>query len=87
MESRPGAPGVASPSWVKKLGMPLSPPFKISWYNTVETMFRFVGHLKNPYNDNHDVTYARDGQELEAECGRVLCGLLDKTMDYVSVSD
>ncbi|OAX84390.1 hypothetical protein ACJ72_01244 [Emergomyces africanus] len=87
MESRPGAPGVANPSWAKMLDMPLSPPFRISWYNTVETMFRYVGPLKNSFNDNHDVTYARDGQEMEAECGRILCKLLDNTLDHYSLSD
>ncbi|PGH02064.1 hypothetical protein GX51_04876 [Blastomyces parvus] len=86
MDSHPGAPGVTTPSWLKKPGLPLGPPFRITWYNKVETMFKYVGHLKNPYNENHDVTYARDGQELEAECGRILCGLLDKSLDFVSPS-
>ncbi|KLJ07209.1 hypothetical protein EMPG_17302 [Blastomyces silverae] len=86
MDSRPGDPGVTTPTWFKRPGLPLGPPFRITWYNTVETLFKYVGHLKNPYNENHDVTYARDGQELEAECGRVLCGLLDKSLDFVSTS-
>ncbi|EEH40699.2 hypothetical protein PAAG_02675 [Paracoccidioides lutzii Pb01] len=84
METQPGASGVAPPSWVKTLDMSLSQPFKICWYNTVNTMFRHVGYLKNPYNEDHEVTYARDGQEIEGECGRILCEILDKTMDFVS---
>ncbi|PGH08494.1 hypothetical protein AJ79_05983 [Helicocarpus griseus UAMH5409] len=78
MESRPGAPGVTPPSWATDVDKALSPPFKISWINTKETPFRFVGHLENPFNDNHVVTYARDGQELEPECGRILCEILDE---------
>lgn len=87
MDSHPGAEGVERPSWFKSLDMPLGPPFSITWYNTIETRFKYVGHIKNPYNDNHDVTYARDGQELEEECGRTLCGILDKSLDFVSTSD
>ncbi|ODH48901.1 hypothetical protein GX48_04950 [Paracoccidioides brasiliensis] len=84
METQPGASGVAPPSWVKTLDMSLSQPFKICWYNTVNTMFRHVGYLKNPYNEDHEVTYARDGQEIEGRCGRILCEILDKTTDLVS---
>ena len=75
MESLPGTAEV--PSWAKKLHWTTSPPFHIRWITEAETHFRYVGHLKNPYNEGHAVLVGRDGQEIEATCGAELCKLID----------
>ncbi|KAI9741335.1 MAG: hypothetical protein M1834_003052 [Cirrosporium novae-zelandiae] len=78
METQPGAPGVAEPTWQKKLKWTSTPPFKIRWIAKTQVAFRHVGHLINAYNENHAVLIGRDGQEIEGECGRSLCEILDK---------
>ncbi|KAK2762077.1 hypothetical protein FQN54_001084 [Arachnomyces sp. PD_36] len=76
MESLPGAPGVRTPSWAEELVWEPSPPFKIRWIAINETKFRYVGHLKNSYNEDAPVLIGRDGQEIEPECGRSLCEII-----------
>ena len=77
MESRPGASGVPKPSWAKDLTWQPSPPFRIRWITVKDTRFRYVGHLKNSFNEDEPVLVGRDGQEIEPECGMSLCELID----------
>lgn len=77
MESSLGAPGVRAPSWAQDLVWEPSPPFRIRWITINETRFRYVGHLKNSYNEDEPVLVGRDGQEIEPRCGQSLCEILD----------
>ncbi|KAK2779913.1 hypothetical protein FQN52_002311 [Onygenales sp. PD_12] len=87
LESRPGAHGIPDPSWIGELNWEASAPFKITWLNTEETKFKYVAHIKNPYNEGSVVFFGRDGQELEADCGRDLCEHMDKSIDYAYASE
>ena len=82
METLPGDKGVPPPSWLKHLSWEASAPFRIKWFNVAETRFRYVGHLKNSYNEDAPVLFGRDGQEIEPECGFNLCGILDETIPH-----
>lgn len=44
----------------------------------METRFSKVGHLKNALNEMAAVLVGRDGQEIEENCGRELCLLIDE---------
>ncbi len=76
MESAPGT--ARQPSWSANLLWKSSGPFNIRWLTIAETRFSRVGHLKNAYNENQAVLVARDGQEVEEQCGRDLCALIDE---------
>jgi hypothetical protein len=75
MESLPGT--APQPEWVKDLRWPSSPPFYIRWFTVAETRFSRVGHLKNLLNEGQAVLVGRDGQEIDEQCGRALCELID----------
>ena len=77
METRPGT--AQPPKWVQRLNWKTCPPFYIRWITIAETRFRFVGHLKNSYNEHLAVLVGRDGQEIEPKCGAELCRLIDST--------
>lgn len=71
-------PGTApTPTWAKELIWEATPPFHIQWITIAETRFNRVGHLKNSLNEMQAVLVGRDGQEIEGECGRALCELID----------
>ena len=70
-------PSIPPPSWQKHLRWQSTPPFRIKWLTISETKFRHVSHLKNSYNEGQAVLVGRDGQEIEEECGRRLCALMD----------
>ena len=76
MDSLPG--DAPSPTWAKHLIWESSPPFRLRWITIAETRFSRVGHLKNSLNENQAVLVGRDGQEIEPECGRALCELIDE---------
>ena len=72
------APGDApTPVWAKNLIWESTPPFFIDWISTNETRFNRCGFLKNSMNEGQAVLVGRDGQEIEASCGRGLCKLID----------
>ena len=72
-------PGEApTPTWAKHLIWEATPPFHIQWVTIAETRFNCVGHLKNALNEGQAVLVGRDGQEIEGECGRKLCELIDE---------
>ena len=74
------APGEApTPIWAKDLIWESTPPFYIDWISTNETRFNRCGNLKNSLNEGQAVLVGRDGQEIEAVCGRDLCKLMDNT--------
>ncbi|OCK84959.1 YTH-domain-containing protein [Lepidopterella palustris CBS 459.81] len=73
------APGTApTPSWTKNLLWQSSGAFFIRWITIAETRFSRVGHLKNSLNEGQAVLVGRDGQEIEEECGRMLCECVDE---------
>ena len=76
MQSLPGT--APTPTWFKHLIWEATPPFNIRWITIAETRFNRVGHLKNSYNEGQAVLVGRDGQEIEGECGRMLCELIDE---------
>lgn len=76
MASLPGE--APTPAWFKNLIWEATPPFHIQWITIAETRFNRVGHLKNSLNEGQAVLVGRDGQEIEPECGRLLCELIDE---------
>ena len=76
MESAPGT--AEKPSWANGLLWKSSGPFHIRWIVIAETRFSRVGHLRNALNENQPVLIARDGQEVEEQCGAALCELIDE---------
>ena len=80
MASAPGA--APTPSWAKQLIWESTPPFYIEWLCTNETRFNRCGQLKNSLNEGQAVLVGRDGQEIEENCGRGLCELMDSMANY-----
>ena len=75
MASRPGE--APTPRWAKDLRWESTPAFYIDWWSVDEVRFNRCGGLKNALNEGQAVLVGRDGQEIEAECGRSLCKLID----------
>ncbi|KAL9594924.1 MAG: hypothetical protein Q9219_006755 [cf. Caloplaca sp. 3 TL-2023] len=73
------SPEIPAPGWQKALLWSSTDPFRIKWITVAETRFQLVGHLKNALNEGQAVLVGRDGQEIEGECGRALCELIDET--------
>ncbi len=76
MASLPGE--APTPTWFKNLIWEATPPFHIKWITIADTRFNRVGHLKNTLNEGQAVLVGRDGQEIEGECGRHLCEMIDE---------
>ena len=66
------------PTWSKPLIWEASPPFHIQWIVISEIPFHRTGHLKNTFNEGQAVLVGKDGQEIEPDCGRALCELIDE---------
>lgn len=71
MTSLPSA-DIPKASWMKNIHWQTSPPFRLKWVTKVPVPFSRIGYLKNPLNENLSVLIAKDGQEVEEECGRLL---------------
>lgn len=69
---------IPAPEWQSRLLWQSTHPFRIEWITIAETRFHRVAHLKNALNEGQMVLVGKDGQEIEAECGRNLCGLIDE---------
>lgn len=78
MTSLPSA-DINKASWMKNIHWPTSPPFRLRWLSKVAVPFSRIGYLKNPLNENLSVLIAKDGQEVEEDCG---CALLRKMEFY-----
>lgn len=78
MQSLPSSE-IPAPEWQKQLLWSSTDPFRIEWITIAETRFHGVGHLKNTFNEGQAVLVGRDGQEIEAGCGRGLCEVIDQT--------
>lgn len=76
MESLPGT--VEKPAWARELHWATSPPFRIRWITMAETRSSRVHHIKNSLNENQGVHVGRDGQEIEEQCGILLCEIMDE---------
>lgn len=76
MSSAP-SPDILPPTWTKALLWSPTPSFKLDWRVMTTCRFSKVAHLKNALNDDQPVLVGRDGQEIEAECGRGLVGVID----------
>ncbi|KAL9607876.1 MAG: hypothetical protein Q9167_007254 [Letrouitia subvulpina] len=77
MLSLPSA-DIPAPEWQSRLLWQSTHPFRIEWITIAETRFHRVAHLKNALNEGQMVLVGKDGQEIEAECGRSLCELIDE---------
>lgn len=66
------SPNTFRPEWMENISWKTSDPFQVQWLSKVPVEFFRIGHIKNPYNDNQAVLVGKDGQEVEAECGRRL---------------
>lgn len=75
MESLPGS--VEMPSWQRGINWESAGAFKVKWLIICSTRFALIGFLKNALNDNLAVLIAKDGQEIEENCGRELIKLID----------
>ena len=71
MTSLPSA-DISKASWMKNIHWQTSPPFRLKWLTKVAVPFSRIGYLKNSLNENLSVLIAKDGQEVEEECGRLL---------------
>ncbi|KAK3401587.1 YT521-B-like domain-containing protein [Sordaria brevicollis] len=58
--------------WMNNIHWQTSPPFRLRWLSKASVPFSLIGHLKNPLNENLPVLIAKDGQEVEEDCGRAL---------------
>ncbi|KAL2162084.1 hypothetical protein VTH06DRAFT_7869 [Thermothelomyces fergusii] len=68
----PPSPDNPRPSFIKTIHWETSDPFRVQWLSKTTVEFWRIGDIKNPYNDNQPVLVGKDGQEIEAECGRAL---------------
>lgn len=71
MTSLPSA-DITKASWMNNINWQTSPPFRLRWLSKVTVPFSRIGHLKNSLNENLPVLIAKDGQEVEEDCGRAL---------------
>ncbi|RDL39607.1 uncharacterized protein BP5553_03947 [Venustampulla echinocandica] len=83
MESLPGS--VEVPEWQTAINWESAGAFRVKWLVVCPTRFSRVGHLTNPYNDNHPVLIGKDGQEIEEKCGAALIELIDE--EYRETAD
>ena len=71
------------PPFCAKLNWGTSPAFTLRWLATTPVHFKHVGHLKNTLNlDDRGqplaVLVGKDGQEISAEAGMGVVGVLDE---------
>ena len=76
MSSLPSS-DILVPEWQSRLLWPSTDPFRIEWVTVADTEFHHVAHLRNGLNDGQPVLIGRDGQEIEPDCGRALCEVID----------
>ena len=79
----PPSPSIPKPPFCTKLNWGTSPAFSLRWLATTSVHFRHVGHLKNELNRGEDgkamaVLVGKDGQEISAEAGMGLVGIMDE---------
>eukprot|EP01071_Lankesteria_metandrocarpae_P014088 Lankesteria_metandrocarpae@DN8089_c0_g1_i1.p1 len=53
--------------------------FGVKWLRHHEVFFRDSEHIANRLNEGKPVKIGRDGQELDAEAGKPLCGLIERS--------
>ncbi|TGZ82068.1 YTH-domain-containing protein [Ascodesmis nigricans] len=80
MEGPPGSAPI--PSWSRNLLWESSGPFPIRWITITDISFHRIAHLRNRYNDMHPVLIGRDGQEIDPDCGELLCKSINETAEY-----
>merc|ERR1719335_25341 len=51
--------------------------FDVEWLRLTDLEVKEVSHLRNVLDDNRQVGFSRDGQELAHEVGAELCRLID----------
>ncbi|KAK3492243.1 YT521-B-like domain-containing protein [Neurospora hispaniola] len=83
MTSLPSA-DINKASWMKNIHWQTSPPFRLRWLSKVAVPFSRIGYLKNPLNENLSVLIAKDGQEVEEDCGRALLREMESYAEWES---
>ncbi|KAK3343081.1 YT521-B-like domain-containing protein [Neurospora tetraspora] len=83
MTSLPSA-DITKASWMKNIHWQTSPPFRLKWLSKVAVPFSRIGYLKNPLNENLSVLIAKDGQEVEEDCGRALLREMESYAEWES---
>lgn len=83
MTSLPSA-DINKASWMKNIHWQTSPPFRLKWLSKVAVPFSRIGYLKNPLNENLSVLIAKDGQEVEEDCGRALLREMESYAEWES---
>ncbi|KAB5566676.1 YT521-B-like domain-containing protein [Coniochaeta sp. 2T2.1] len=66
------SPDTPAPRYAMWAKWDASAPFRVEWLSKTEVQFNFIGHIRNPLNDNLAVLVGKDGQEIEEEAGRAL---------------
>ncbi|KAB5583254.1 YT521-B-like domain-containing protein [Coniochaeta sp. 2T2.1] len=66
------SPDTPAPRYAMWAKWDASAPFRVEWLSKTEVQFSFIGHIRNPLNDNLAVLVGKDGQEIEEEAGRAL---------------
>jgi hypothetical protein len=59
-------------------GGPWGGDFAVEWLQLYDLSFSKTLHLRNPLNEMKPIKISRDGQELPAEIGEVVCELMDE---------
>lgn len=59
-------------------GGPWGGDFAVEWLQLYDLSFSKTLHLRNPLNEMKPIKISRDGQELPAEIGEVVCALMDE---------
>lgn len=82
----PPDPNLPKPPFCAKLNWGTSPAFTLRWLATAPVHFKFVGHLKNDFNQDdygHStaVLIGKDGQEISPDAGMGVVSILDEAED------
>ncbi|KAJ3121563.1 hypothetical protein HK098_003595 [Nowakowskiella sp. JEL0407] len=72
--------GAPHAPWSAVPNTSLADAFSVTWINTSNLPFEPTNHLRNPLNENKPVKICRDGQELPAQLGEIICKMLDDTV-------
>ena len=75
---------ISKASWMKNIHWQTTPPFRLKWLTKVAVPFSPIRYLKNLLNENLSVVIAKDGQEVDEGCGRLL---MRKMELYASFSE
>ncbi|KAL2150821.1 hypothetical protein VTH82DRAFT_7384 [Thermothelomyces myriococcoides] len=74
----PPSPDNPQPSFIQGIHWETGDPFRVEWLSKTTVDFWRIGDIRNPYNEDLPVFVAKDGQEIEEECGATLLKELEQ---------